>query len=143
MPDILHRITIRAPTARVFEAVTTPAGLDAWWTLESRGEPVADSEYELNFGPGFHWRARVTRVQTNEGFELELTEAQPDWLGTLVGFELNGDGETTHLFFSHSGWTEASEHFAISNTCWAMYLRLLRRHLEHGEQVPYAERNDT
>jgi len=32
--------------------------------------------------------------------------------------------------------------FRISTHCWAMYLRILRRHFEHGESVPYEDRLD-
>ena len=142
MPDILHRLSIRAPAERVFEAITTPPGLDAWWTLESRGEPVPHSEYELDFGPGSHWRAKVTRTRANEGFELEMTYAAPDWIGTLVGFELTREGDATHLFVSHSGWTDAGEQFAVTSTRWALYLRLLRRYLELGEVVSFVDRGN-
>jgi hypothetical protein len=36
----------------------------------------------------------------------------------------------------------SNDHFRISCYCWPMYLRLLRRHIEHGEVVPYADRLD-
>jgi hypothetical protein len=44
--------------------------------------------------------------------------------------------------FRHTGWAEPNEHFRISNHCWAMYLRILRRYLEYGEIVPYEQRLD-
>lgn len=31
----------------------------------------------------------------------------------------------------------------ISCNCWALYLRILRRWLEHGEAVPYDKRLET
>ncbi len=34
------------------------------------------------------------------------------------------------------------EHYRISCYCWAMYLRILKRYLEHGETVQYARRLD-
>jgi hypothetical protein len=39
-----------------------------------------------------------------------------------------------------TGWPVDNEHWRISCYCWAMYLRLLRRYLEHGEIVPYERR---
>jgi len=30
----------------------------------------------------------------------------------------------------------------VSCYCWAMYLRIMRRYLEHGESVPYERRLD-
>jgi hypothetical protein len=43
---------------------------------------------------------------------------------------------TTH----HTGWPDAGEHYRTSSHCRALYLRILRRFVEHGETVPYADR---
>ena len=83
--DILHDWPIDVPIDRVFESVSTSAGLDAWWTETSKGVPREGHEYELGFGPEF---------------------------------------------------------YRVSCNCWAMYLRILRRYLEHGEIVPYDVRLD-
>ena len=40
------------------------------------------------------------------------------------------------------GWPTPHEHCRISSFCWAMYLRILKRHLEFGENVPYVQRLD-
>ena len=142
MADILQDFPIRVPPARVFEAVSSPALLDRWWTVRSTGEPRLDAIYELDFGPGYRWRAVVTRCEPEVAFEWKLTEADRDWTGTRVGFELVAVGSGTEVRFHHRGWPEANEHYRVSCHCWAMYLRLLRRHLEHGESVPYAQRLD-
>lgn len=143
MPDILHEFPIRAPLARVFDGVSTSAGFDQWWTLRSAGKPVVGSTFALDFGPGFFWRARVVACEAPRVFELEFTDALPDWIGTRVRFELARiDKKRTTVLFSHTGWAEQSEHFRVSSFCWAMYLRILRRALEHGEVVPYDKRLD-
>ncbi|MGH9956567.1 MAG: SRPBCC family protein [Pyrinomonadaceae bacterium] len=61
MPDIVHDFPINATSDRVYEAVSSPAGLDSWWTLKSSGEPAQGNEYVLWFGPEHDWRAVVTR----------------------------------------------------------------------------------
>jgi len=48
----------------------------------------------------------------------------------------------TQVRFSHRGWSEANDHYRTSCHCWALYLRILRRHLEHGEKVPHEQRLD-
>ena len=104
MADVFHDFPIKVSPAQVFQAVSSPSGLDQWWTRTSRGEPFEGADYELGFGPGYDWRARVTRCAPNTDFELE--------------------------------------HYRISNCCWAMYLRILRRYLEYGETVSYEDRLD-
>lgn len=143
MPEIVHEFPVRAPAARVFEAVSTPEGLDAWWTLHSSGVPRPGAAWTLDFGPGYRWTAIVTRCDASAAFALDLTDAMPDWMGTRVQFELTDDGSGSAIVrFSHAGWTDATQHFRVSSYCWAMYLRLLRRYVERGERIPYAERLD-
>ena len=35
MADILHDVPIKVPIERVFDAVSTPEGLDVWWAERS------------------------------------------------------------------------------------------------------------
>lgn len=142
MADILHDVPFKVPRRRVFEAVSTPVGLDHWWTKRAAGEPEEGAEYQLWFGPEYDWRARVTRCEPESEFELEMTHSDSDWLGTRVGFRLEAKDGVTWVRFRHTGWREPNEHYRISSNCWAMYLRILRRNLEHGESVPYESRLD-
>jgi hypothetical protein len=98
------------------------------------------SEFQLWFGPAYDWRATVTRCVAPRAFELRITAADADWLGTRVGFHLDDRKDQTQVRFHHAGWPSANEHWRISSYCWAMYLRILRRFLEHGEVVPYEAR---
>ena len=143
MADILSELVVKAPRKRVFDAVSTPAGFDLWWTKSSTGAAREGARFTLDFGPDFQWAARVSRCAPPSAFELEMTECEPDWLGTRVGFELEPRPESaTRLLFHHTGWPAANGHWRISCYCWNAYLRLLRRNLEHGEFVPYEQRLD-
>jgi len=142
MADIFHHFPINEPIQKVFDGVATPAGLDAWWTLRSSGKPVIGQEYELYFGEAYDWRAVVTKCVWNDEFELQMTGADKDWQGTRVGFRLENKSDITQVRFYHIGWPEANEHFRTSSYCWAMYLRLLKRHIEFGEFVKYEVRLD-
>jgi hypothetical protein len=106
------------------------------------GKPVLGSEYELWFGPEYDWRANVTKSAPPRHFELEIVRADPDWVGTRVGFELESGGDATQVRFYHVGWTQPNAHYRTSCYCWPMYLRILRRYLEYGELVPYERRLD-
>jgi uncharacterized protein YndB with AHSA1/START domain len=141
MADIVHDFIIKAPRHDVFRAITMPDGLDAWWTKTSKGIPKEGATYELGFGPGYDWSAVVSRYVSDSEFELQLTSAHEDWQGTHVGFRLEA-GSPTRVRFSHTGWREANDHYRTSCYCWAMYLRILKRNVEHGEVVPYDDRLD-
>jgi len=141
MADIVQEFIINASPDCVFEAMATPSGLDRWWTKSASGEARENAEYALSFGPGYEWRGKVTRFVPGSTFELQITQAHPDWMGTRVSCQLEPEGQTgTRVHFSHTGWPTDNEHWRVSCYCWPMYLRLLRRNLEHGEFVPYEKR---
>jgi len=140
MPEILHDFPVNAAPSRVFDAFTTPVGLDSWWTLRSSGEPKLGNEYRLDFGPGYEWRARVARAVPGREFEFEFTRAMDDWVGSRVGVILEATKGGTQVRFYHRGWPETSDHFRTSSYCWAMYLRVMKRNLEFGEVVAYEDR---
>lgn len=142
MHDILQDLPIRAPATQVYDALATPAGLDAWWTLACRGEPIVGAMYELGFGPEYQWRAVVRAAERARRFALELVVADSDWTGTLVSFTLTEREGATDVAFAHTGWQAANAHYRTTAHCWALYLRLLRRFIEQGERVTYAMRLD-
>jgi len=142
MADIVHDVFVRAAAGAIFRAVSTPAGLEAWWTKTASGRPAEGSEYRLGFGPGFDWRAVVTRCVPDTEFEIRMTGADADWKDTRIGFVLEPAEGSTRVRFHHTGWPAANTHYRVSCFCWAMYLRLLRRYIESGERVPYEQRLD-
>ena len=142
MPDIKHSLIIKASTKEVFDAISTPAGMDEWWTKKSAGIPTLGEVYQLYFGPDFDWRATVVKCLPNVDFELKIDEAYEFWTGTNVGFHLEEKEDITQLDFHHTGWVVEVDNFRESSYCWAMYLRILKRYLEFGETVPYENRLD-
>jgi len=140
MPDILQDLPIKAGLDALFRAISEPQGLDRWWTKRCSGVPRKGEEYELWFGPQHDWRARVSRCVPGAEFELEIVRADEDWVGTRVGFSLETRGEGAWLRFTHRGWRRENEHYRVSCHCWALYLRILRRSLEHQESVAYEHR---
>ena len=140
MADILMDFPIWAPPEAVFEGISSPTGLDAWWSLESSGSPEEGSTYTLGFGSGTVWKGFVTKCVPQAEIEWEMRECDPDWLGTRVGFHLAATDRGTKVQFHHTGWPEANAHFSSSCYCWPMYLRLLKRFVESGEFVDYAVR---
>jgi len=141
MPDIYHTFTIDVAMENVFWGVSTSNGLDRWWTKNSSAIPARGATYVLDFGPGYTWKAVVTKYEEGKEFELQITDADADWMNTKVGFSLTAKGKSvTVVDFYHTGWPSANEHYKVSCYCWAMYLRILKRYLEGGEEVPYEKR---
>ena len=142
MPDILHNLTIQSSAENVYEVLTTPKGLAAWWTKSSSGHPELGTEYQLFFSDEYDWRAIVLENDENTKFVLEITVADEDWTGTKVKFFLTRKGDSTDLEFEHTGWKETNDHFRVSSYCWAKYLRLLKKFIEEEVIVPYDQRQN-
>ena len=141
MPDILLSFPILRDVLTVFDAMTAPAGLDRWWTLDSDGTATRGARYRFGFGPSCQWTGEVTHCQAPRAFEWTMRDADSDWAGTRVGFTLKDISDGTLVEFYHRDWPMENEHLRGSAYCWASYLRILRRHLEYGEDVPYAQRD--
>jgi len=140
MADLYHYFPINAPIDRVFECVSTPKGLDIWWGKSTTGEPAIGETYRLFFGADYNWEAVVSKFVPNKEFELTMQTSDEDWESSKVGFRLTDKNNLTEVQFYHTGWKEDNDHYRISNFCWAMYLRILKRYLEFGEEVPYEDR---
>jgi len=140
MADILHDFFVKAPAAKVFDKIATPAGLDQWWTKSCSGEPQAGATYDLGFGPEYQWKAVVTKFQPAEEFELAMSKSDSDWRESKLTFKIEDKPGGCQVRFSHKGWPESNEHYRISSYCWAMYLRLLKLNAENGLFVPYDDR---
>jgi uncharacterized protein YndB with AHSA1/START domain len=142
MADIQLSFPIFRDARTVFASMTAPAGLDAWWTRDSVGVPALGARYEFGFGPEVRWTGEVTLCDAPQRFEWTMRHADADWLGTRVGFTLEPFDGGVRVTFYHRGWPVENAHFRTSCYCWATYLRILKRHLEHGERVAYEERDN-
>jgi uncharacterized protein YndB with AHSA1/START domain len=49
MVDILHRVGIEAPVARVYAALAALDGIAGWWTRETTGVPAPGGSIDLAF----------------------------------------------------------------------------------------------
>lgn len=142
MPDICHQFQIKAPISDVCGAISTPEGLDSWWTLSSEGKPAVGEAYRFFFSKQFDWKAEVVRCSENELIEWRFSDAEPDWTGTRLVISLSEKEGLTWIDFRHLEWKSAGDHYRHTSFCWAMYLRLLKRYVERGEVVAYEARNE-
>ena len=106
MPDIIHAFFVNASPGRVFEMFSRVEGMNRQWTKEASGEAKLDRLY---FGPGYDWRARVTRYVPGSEFELQMTEAHVDWAKSQVGCRLTPEGEGKTRVLSLSQWVDRGE----------------------------------
>lgn len=140
MANILHRLTIDAPTDRVAELVAGKDGIEQWWT----GHPVAGSDavggrLTVHFvDPADPAAAFEVVERSADRVVWRCVDGPGSWVGTHIAFALapRDDGGTT-LLFAHSDWREENELMYGCSTNWAAYLMSLKSGAEGRGFTPF------
>lgn len=141
MSNIIHRIGIRAPATRVYQALSTIEGLAGWWTRDTAGTSAVGERIVFTF--------RNAAGDELGGFGMEVLELSPgervrwrvatgpaEWVDTHVSFTLSEQGGMTVVLFAHRGWREEVEFMAHCSMKWAVFLLSLRDLVERGAGQP-------
>jgi uncharacterized protein YndB with AHSA1/START domain len=141
--DIVHRIGIKAPAAKVYEAVATARGVAGWWTRDTTGTAKVGGRLDVRFQKDGKEIGRMdfemTRLTPDREVRWRMLAGPPEWVGTDVTFELAQDGDMTILNFGHRNWKEPVEFMAHCSMKWAVFLLSLREFVETGKGRPAPE----
>lgn len=142
MVDILHRIGIKSSAAEVYTALTTQAGLAAWWTSNTQAEATTTEGGAISF------RFSAAGAEIG-GFDMKVLELEPErqvlwqvvdgpaeWIGTRISFNLKQSGDHAIVLFKHQGWKAPVEFMHHCSTKWAVYLLSLKALVETGKGTP-------
>lgn len=141
MIDIIHRIGIKSPAAKVYTALTTLEGLGNWWTEEVLGDTKLGGTIEFIF------RTPTGEVKGKMDMEVQELNAPTfvrwrcvagpvEWIGTDIIFELSEQDGQTIILFGHRNWKEAVEMTSHCSMKWAVFLLSLREYVETGKGRP-------
>ena len=113
MVDIIHRIGIKAPAAKVYEALATAQGVAGWWTRETTGTAKVGGKVNVRFHKDGNEIGQMdfemTSLDPDREVRWRILAGPPEWVGTDVTFQLTQDGDMTIVVFGHRGWKEAVE----------------------------------
>jgi uncharacterized protein YndB with AHSA1/START domain len=138
---IVREVTIHAPAADIFAALTSPEELLKWWRSEGKFEAV---KAECDVRPGGKWRMRMMGG-CGSGAESEVhgvyhTVEPPhlltytwiregeDWPETLVRWDLEESRGATTVRVTHTGLT--TEAARERNNGWPLVVGLLQAYAE-------------
>ncbi|HSB69256.1 MAG TPA: SRPBCC domain-containing protein [Candidatus Methylomirabilis sp.] len=150
MATIYHQVSINAPVAKVYEAISTPDGIGTWWDKQTSTQTDRGLVLEHNPGPEHGVvKLRVVELVPNKRVEWECISTHPKsspasaWTGTHFIFEIaerggnaasSGSGRnqdcTTTLDFRQTGYDEQSEYFGSNNFAWGQVLQNLKQVVE-------------
>ena len=142
MPDILHRISIDAPSQRVHDLIASTDGIAHWWTGRPlTGEHANGSSFGVYFGDAGQ-PAAVMQVLTDTPDDVvwRVADGPDTWIETRITFTLRADGQSgTTLLFTHAGWQQASEFMSGCSTNWGAYLTSLKTGAEGHAFAAYPD----
>lgn len=139
--SIRHRLLIKAPVEKVYEAVTTQKGLAAWWTPETIAKPEVGSISRFAFGDGYFKEMKVEELKPYSRVKWRCIKGYEDWIDTTITFDLEPHAKGAILFFHHDGWKDYSNGFDSCSFDWALFLRSLKFLCESGKGAPYPDFN--
>jgi len=138
MPDILHRVGIKASSPKdTYKALTTCEGLAAWWTDNTKGESKVRGVLTFRFGERGGFDMKVLELKPAKRVLWQVIDGPEEWIGTKVSFDLKQDGDYTIVLFKHQGWKEPVEFMHHCSSKWGIFLMSLKSLLETGKGAPY------
>lgn len=140
MPDILHRVGVKASLEDTYKALTTREGLAGWWTTNTKGESKVGGVITFRFIAdgvdigGFDMK--VLELTPASRVLWEVVDGPQEWIGTKISWELKQEGDYAILLFKHQDWKEPVEFMHHCSTKWAIFLMSLKSLLETGKGAP-------
>jgi uncharacterized protein YndB with AHSA1/START domain len=138
MKNIRHLITINATPSKVYHAISEQEGLSSWWTQDTKVNLADPGILEFGFGNGYTKKMKIIHTHPTVRLEWKCVDAHPEWIGTKIVFDLTTTKEHgTLLRFSHEGWRDETDMYAICNFNWAKFMMSLKSFCETGKGDPH------
>jgi uncharacterized protein YndB with AHSA1/START domain len=141
MVHINHRVGIKAPLEKVYEALSTVKGISGWWTKDTSGnsEPGGTITVKFNSSDGKEigrMNMEVKSLEPGKKVHWTFTSGPEEWIGTDAIFDLHAEGDYTIVLFSHRNWKEQVEFTSHCSMKWAIFLLSLKEMVETGKGRP-------
>jgi uncharacterized protein YndB with AHSA1/START domain len=140
MFDILHRVGIKAPVDKVYQALATRDGLAAWWTHDTQGESKLGGAIKFLFHKNGEllggFEMKVVDLKPGKRVLWQVVDGPEEWIGTQITFDLKQEGDYSIVLFKHQGWKEPVEFMYHCSTKWAIFWMSLKSLAETGKGQP-------
>ena len=139
MSAIVKELTIAAAPGRVFNALTKPDELALWWTNDLSAKPEVGSLAEFRFSQGtFVIQFEIAELNADEkgSWISRQGPSTGHWAGTSVTWQLTPVQNGTQVVFTHDGFAQVDERYALTRAWWEHFLASLKSYLETGIGTP-------
>lgn len=140
MPNIEHLQIINATSSKIYNALTTSEGMSEVWTNELVVKDRIGFVNEFRFGSNDLTKMEVPELEKNHKIVWKCIDSDPEWVDTVVSFEIEEKNQKSYVTFKHINWREITAFYRFCNYNWAMFLYSLKLYCEDGGGLPYQER---
>ncbi len=137
MPDILHKIGIQSSVDDTYKALTSRAGLAAWWTRDTLDDSRTGGVVRFRFSGGQGFDMKVLELDPSRRVLWQVVDGPEDWIGTRVSFDLAQEDDYAVVRFKHEGWKAPVDFMHHCSTKWGMFLLSLKSMIEKGTGTPW------
>jgi uncharacterized protein YndB with AHSA1/START domain len=131
--SIKHLFHINAEKEKVFNAISSIDGLSQWWTAQTEGNAAPGGVIKFRFAESGGPDMKVTRADANQSVAWECIDSPHGWTGHTFNFDLDENEGKTRVQFSHNGWSDENEFYAICTFAWGRYMESLRQLCQTGK----------
>lgn len=140
MPNIEHLQIINVSPTIVYDTLTTSKGLSEVWTNELTVQNRTGLINEFRFGSNDITKMQILELVRNSRVVWKCVDSDPEWIDTLVPFEIEEKNQKSYITFKHSNWREVTTFYRFCNYNWAIFLYSLKSYCEDGVGLPYQKR---
>jgi uncharacterized protein YndB with AHSA1/START domain len=139
MATILLRVPVDADEKAIYEAVTSPAGVNGWWSNHTEGPNGTGSVMKVAFPDApMTFDFEVVEESPGKTVTWKTLAGPPEWAGTTISFEIQSDSDGNRsVLFSHDGWKSTAESFPFIAYSWAQILPRLKKLAEESKAEPF------
>jgi uncharacterized protein YndB with AHSA1/START domain len=137
MPDILHKIGIQSSVDEAYKALTTRAGLAAWWTRDTLDESETGGTVRFRFWGNQGFDMKVLELDPGKRVLWQVVDGPQEWMDTRVVFDLAQEDDYAVVRFKHEGWKAPVDFMHHCSTKWGMFLMSLKSVVEGGKGTPW------
>jgi len=135
---------VKASPDALYDALTTVAGLGAWWNpATGSGEAGGELRFVMNAPEPLVIRVDEAIRPTSVRWAVTSCPFLPDWEGTRPTFTITPvDADTTELHFHHQGLNDRMECIDMCTRSWDHYMTSLVDYVETGSGSPFGSPAD-
>jgi uncharacterized protein YndB with AHSA1/START domain len=122
-------VTVDAPAAAVYAALTDPAQLASWFPPVASGSSAVGGKLLISWGPALEWTTTVVTAEPNRHIRWVDDPSSP----LAVDWWIEARGGKTLVRLVHSGWSADAgwdEQYDATSAGWQYFLFNLRHYLE-------------